>query len=72
MIVTASGSLYQLGQAHSDYENRFPNARQRLLAALAEDTFPSPGPFLNNTAPAGKDLADDLARERRDGKIHPL
>jgi len=72
MIVTTSGSLYQLGQAHSDYENRFPNARQRLLAALAEDTLPSPGQFLNNMAPAGKDLADDLARERRDGKIHPL
>lgn len=59
MVLTASGSLYQLGQAHSDYENRFPNARQRLLAALPEDTSSSPRQFLNGIAPASENLADD-------------
>lgn len=57
MILTTSGSLYQLGQAHSDYENRFPNARQRLLAALPEDTSSSPRQFFNGMAPASESLA---------------
>lgn len=34
MVVTYSGSKYELGQPHPTYEEKFPNARDRLLKSL--------------------------------------
>lgn len=34
LIVTKSGSAYELGDADSGYEGLFPNARQRMLSSL--------------------------------------
>lgn len=31
-VVTKSGSEYELGEPHPDYEALFPNAKQRVLA----------------------------------------
>ncbi len=36
LVFTKSGSLYELGDANPRYEQQFPNARCRLLAALQE------------------------------------
>lgn len=33
-IVTRSGSRYELGEPHPDYEARYPGARARILVAL--------------------------------------
>jgi hypothetical protein len=32
VFITHSGSRYTLGQPHPDYEARFPNARERVVA----------------------------------------
>lgn len=34
LVATYSGSHYELGQPHPEYEGKFPNARERLLNAL--------------------------------------
>ena len=37
-VRTGSGSLYELGEVNPEYEARFPNARERVLAmTLSED-----------------------------------
>ena len=33
-VLTRSGSQYELGDPHPDYEAEYPEARQRLLASL--------------------------------------
>lgn len=34
-IETISGSLYELGKVREDYEEKYPNAKERLMNALA-------------------------------------
>jgi hypothetical protein len=34
LVVTKSGSKFELGEADPDYEKEFPNAKQRLLDRL--------------------------------------
>ena len=34
LVVTRSGSEYELGEPDPAYESKFPNARERLLAGL--------------------------------------
>lgn len=34
-VVTYSGSKYELGQPHPTYEEKFPNARERLFNTLS-------------------------------------
>ena len=34
LIVTQSGSKYELGQPHPTYEEKYPNARERLLNSV--------------------------------------
>lgn len=36
MVLTESGTLYQLGGVRADYEKQFPNAAERLLGTLPE------------------------------------
>lgn len=36
LVVTRSGSHYELGQPHPEYEGKFPNAHERLLNALEQ------------------------------------
>lgn len=36
VILTKSGSRYKLGNPKADYEETFPNARQRLLTTIPE------------------------------------
>jgi hypothetical protein len=38
MVKTYSGSLYKLGTVHPEYEKLFPNARERVLKALPEES----------------------------------
>jgi len=35
-VVTNSGSVYELGDPLSEYEQKYPNAKERLLADLEE------------------------------------
>lgn len=34
LVTTKSGSVYELGVAHPDYEKEFPNARARLFKEI--------------------------------------
>ncbi|PPD55572.1 MAG: hypothetical protein CTY12_00925 [Methylotenera sp.] len=34
LVVTRSGSHYELGKPHPEYEQLFPNARERMLHSL--------------------------------------
>jgi hypothetical protein len=36
VIVTKSGSEYELGEAHPDYEKAFPQARERIFGYIME------------------------------------
>ena len=50
-LITRSGSRYELGQPHADYESVFPNANNRALTVLVfhettqADKEPIDGPF---------------------------
>jgi len=35
-VVTRSGSIYELGAVANEYENQFPDAKNRLLESLEE------------------------------------
>lgn len=37
LVLTKSGSAYQLGQVDPDYEKAFPNAEQRFVTSLKEE-----------------------------------
>lgn len=34
LVLTESGSIYELGEIRTEYEQQFPNAKERLLATL--------------------------------------
>lgn len=40
-VVTLSGSEYELGVPHPDYEKTFPNSKERLLGHLTELAKPT-------------------------------
>ena len=35
-VITKSGTVYELGDPHCDYELAFPNAKERLMNSLPE------------------------------------